>query len=46
VDLAEVLALSDRVAVMLRGRIVAVLPRNVATEARVGALMTGAAMAE
>jgi simple sugar transport system ATP-binding protein len=42
-DLDEVLALSDRVAVMLRGRIVAVLPRAEATEARVGALMTGAA---
>lgn len=41
-DLAEVLALADRVAVMLRGRIVAVLPRLEATEARVGALMTGA----
>jgi len=42
-DLAEVLALSDRVAVMLRGKIVAVLDRGEATEERVGALMTGAA---
>ncbi len=41
-DLAEVLALSDRVAVMLRGRVVAVLRRGEATEAKVGALMTGA----
>ena len=41
-DLAEVLALSDRVAVMLAGRIVAVLSRADATEERVGALMTGA----
>ncbi|GAB4462419.1 MAG: ABC transporter ATP-binding protein [Armatimonadaceae bacterium] len=39
-DLAEVLALSDRVAVMLRGKIVAVLNRSEATEARVGQLMT------
>jgi len=45
-DLAEVLALADRVAVMLGGRIVAVLSRTEATEARVGALMTGAADAE
>ena len=41
-DLAEVLALADRVAVMLRGKIVAVLKRAEATEAKVGALMTGA----
>jgi simple sugar transport system ATP-binding protein len=41
-DLAEVLALSDRVAVMLAGKIVAVLDRTDATEERVGALMTGA----
>jgi len=41
-DLTEVLALSDRVAVMLRGKIVATLSREEATEARVGALMTGA----
>jgi ABC-type uncharacterized transport system ATPase subunit len=45
-DLAEVLALSDQVAVMLRGRIVAVVPRGEVTEARVGALMTGAATTE
>ncbi len=41
-DLAEVLALSDRVAVMLRGKVVAVLKRAEATEAKIGALMTGA----
>jgi simple sugar transport system ATP-binding protein len=41
-DLGEVLALSDRVAVMLAGRVVAVLDRADATEERVGALMTGA----
>jgi simple sugar transport system ATP-binding protein len=41
-DLDEVLAVSDRVAVMLAGRIVAVLDRAEATESRVGALMTGA----
>ncbi|MBC8139801.1 MAG: ABC transporter ATP-binding protein [Fibrella sp.] len=41
-DLAEVLALSDRVAVMLGGKIVGVLNKADATEERVGALMTGA----
>ena len=41
-DLAEVLALSDRVAVMLAGKIVAVLDKANASEERVGALMTGA----
>ena len=41
-DLAEVLALSDRVAVMLGGKIVAVMPVAEATEERVGELMTGA----
>ncbi len=44
-DLVEVLALSDRVAVMLRGHVVATLNRNEATEERIGALMTGAAAA-
>jgi len=42
-DLAEILVLADRVAVMLRGRIVAVLERERADEERIGALMTGAA---
>jgi simple sugar transport system ATP-binding protein len=41
-DLAEVLALADRVAVMYEGRFVAVLPRAQATLERLGPLMTGA----
>ena len=41
-DLAEVLALSDRVAVMYEGTFVAVLPRPEATLERLGPLMTGA----
>ncbi len=40
-DLAEVLALADRVAVMYGGRFVAVLPRAEATPDVVGPLMTG-----
>jgi ABC-type uncharacterized transport system ATPase subunit len=42
-DLDEILRLADRVTVMLRGRVVAVLDRTEADEERVGALMTGAA---
>jgi ABC-type uncharacterized transport system ATPase subunit len=41
-DLAEVIALSDRIAVMKEGRIVVVLPREAATTDAVGAAMTGA----
>jgi len=41
-ELAEILALADRVAVMYGGRIVATLPRQEATEERLGPLMTGA----
>ncbi|HEY0997360.1 MAG TPA: ABC transporter ATP-binding protein [Gemmatimonadaceae bacterium] len=41
-DLAEVLALSDRVAVMYGGRIVTVLPRGEATPDTLGPFMTGA----
>jgi ABC-type uncharacterized transport system ATPase subunit len=41
-DLAEVLALSDRVAVMYGGRVVAVLPRAEATPDVLGPYMTGA----
>ena len=41
-DLAEVLALSDRVAVMYGGRFVAVLPRAEATPDTLGPYMTGA----
>ena len=42
-DLAEVLALSDRVAVMYGGRIVAMLPRSEASAETLGPFMTGAA---
>ncbi|HEY9225078.1 MAG TPA: ATP-binding cassette domain-containing protein, partial [Gemmatimonadaceae bacterium] len=41
-DLAEVLALSDRIAVMYGGRFVAMLPRAEATEEVIGSFMTGA----
>jgi simple sugar transport system ATP-binding protein len=41
-ELTELLALADRIAVMYRGRVVAVLPRAEATEERLGAFMTGA----
>jgi simple sugar transport system ATP-binding protein len=41
-ELSEILALSDRVAVMYSGRIVATLARRDATEERLGPLMTGA----
>ncbi len=41
-DLAEVLALADRVAVMYGGRFVAVLPRSEATPDTLGGYMTGA----
>jgi simple sugar transport system ATP-binding protein len=41
-DLDEILALSDRIAVMLRGRVVATLDRAAANATRVGAVMTGA----
>ncbi|HEX2780882.1 MAG TPA: ATP-binding cassette domain-containing protein, partial [Gemmatimonadaceae bacterium] len=42
-DLAEVLALSDRIAVMYGGRIVALLPRSEASPEVLGPYMTGAA---
>jgi simple sugar transport system ATP-binding protein len=44
-ELNELLALADRIAVMYRGRVVAVLPRAAATEERLGAYMTGAEVA-
>jgi ABC-type uncharacterized transport system ATPase subunit len=44
-DLAEVLALSDRVGVMYGGRVVAVLPRGAANLEVLGRHMTGAAEA-
>ena len=40
-DLGEVLALSDRIAVMYGGKIVAILPRSEATEELIGEYMTG-----
>jgi simple sugar transport system ATP-binding protein len=42
-DLTEVLALSDRIAVMYGGRIVAVVPGQTATSEKLGSYMTGAA---
>jgi simple sugar transport system ATP-binding protein len=41
-DLREVLALSDRIAVMYGGKFVAVLPRSAASEQVLGPYMTGA----
>lgn len=40
-DLDEVLAMSDRIAVMFEGRIIAVLPREAAQRERLGLLMSG-----
>ncbi len=44
-DLNEVLALSDRIAVMYGGRIVAVVPGSTATAEQLGSYMTGASAA-
>jgi general nucleoside transport system ATP-binding protein len=41
-ELRELIALADRIAVMLRGQCVAVLPRGAATVERIGQLMSGA----
>ena len=41
-DLAEILALSDRIAVMYRGAFATVLPRAEASEDVLGPFMTGA----
>ena len=41
-DLAEVLALSDRIAVMYGGRFATVMPRRDASAERLGPYMTGA----
>ena len=41
-ELSEILALSDRVAVMYGGKIVAIVPRAEASEEMLGPLMTGA----
>lgn len=40
-DLEEILRLSDRVLVMVRGRVIADVPRSEADEERLGRLMTG-----
>ena len=42
-DLTEVLALSDRIAVMYEGKFATVLPRAQASESVLGPFMTGAA---
>ena len=44
-DLTEILALSDRIAVLYKGRIAAILSRADATESRLGEYMTGVARA-
>ncbi|MEO8503299.1 MAG: ABC transporter ATP-binding protein [Acidobacteriota bacterium] len=41
-ELTEILALADRVAVLFRGRIVAMLPRSAASAEAIGPYMTGA----
>ena len=46
VELDEVMALADRIAVMFRGRIVAILPREEATREGLGLLMAGSAVAQ
>jgi ABC-type uncharacterized transport system ATPase subunit len=45
-DLAEILALSDRIAVMYGGRFATVLPRAKASTEILGPFMTGAARAD
>ena len=42
-DLTEILALSDRIAVMYEGQLVTILPRSAASESVLGPYMTGAA---
>ena len=44
-ELTEILALADRVAVLFRGRIVAMLPRSAASAEEIGPYMTGATVA-
>jgi simple sugar transport system ATP-binding protein len=41
-DLAEILALADRIAVMYEGKIVVVMPRRAASQQVLGPYMTGA----
>jgi len=45
-ELDEIMALSDRIAVMYEGRVVAVLPREAATRERLGLLMAGSEQAD
>jgi simple sugar transport system ATP-binding protein len=45
-ELDEIMALSDRIAVMFEGRIVAVLPREAATREQLGLLMAGSEQAD
>ena len=40
-DLDEIFALSDRIAVIYEGKIMGILPRNLATKGDVGLLMAG-----
>ena len=40
-ELDEIMALSDRIAVMFHGRISAILPRGQATREKIGLLMAG-----
>ena len=46
VELDEVMALADRIAVMFRGQIVTILPREEATREGLGLLMAGSAAAQ
>jgi simple sugar transport system ATP-binding protein len=46
VELDEVMALADRIAVMFRGQIVAMLPREEATREGLGLLMAGSGLAK
>ena len=46
VELDEVMALADRIAVMFRGEIVAILPREEATREGLGLLMAGSRVAQ
>jgi ABC-type uncharacterized transport system ATPase subunit len=43
-ELSEIIALADRVGVLFAGRLVGVLDRSEATEARIGAMMSTGSM--
>ena len=45
-ELDEIMGLSDRIAVMYRGKIVEILPAEKATKEKVGLLMAGVKPAE